>query len=102
MSTGPAVTGGEISGVMVLQAQDPLFAQIGAAFIEAYSREYAAANYSLQHYYSADTFNENQPSSSDPAFLRNYSVSARNRPTTETMMSDQRWLCDRRRQRSEL
>ena len=36
------MTGGEISGVDVLQAQDPLFAQIGAAFIEAYGEDIEA------------------------------------------------------------
>lgn len=69
----PSVTGSQISGVDVLQAQDPLFTEIGRAFLDGYRKEYAKVNYTLQHYYSADTFNENSPPSNDPVFLKNYS-----------------------------
>ena len=70
----PSVTGEQFSGPDILEAQDPLFQQIGAAFLSGYREAYAEANYSLQHYYSADTFNENAPPSSDPGFLKNYST----------------------------
>lgn len=45
------------SAVNVLAATDPLFAKIGRAFLSHYASAYAAANYTLQGYYSADTFN---------------------------------------------
>lgn len=64
----------EYSGVDVLSANDPLFTSIGKAFIDGYATAYAVANYTLQHYYSADTFNENAPASSDPAFLKAYAA----------------------------
>ena len=53
----PSVTGSQVSGVDVLQAQDPLFTEIGRAFLDGYRKEYGTVNYTLQHYYSADTFN---------------------------------------------
>jgi alpha-N-acetylglucosaminidase len=55
-----------------------LFKTIGNAFLSGYRQAYAVANYSLQHYYSADTFNENTPPSSDPGFLKNYSTATYN------------------------
>ncbi|XP_071505649.1 alpha-N-acetylglucosaminidase-like [Diadema antillarum] len=48
-----------------LDPQDPLFKQVGKAFIEAMTEEYNGTD----HVYSADSFNENQPKSSDPAYL---------------------------------
>ena len=64
----------EYSAVHVLSATDPMFVQIGQAFLSHYATAYTAANYSLQGYYSADTFNENAPPSSDPAFLKRYAA----------------------------
>lgn len=49
----------EYSGVDVLAATDPLFAM----FIEGYRSAYSSSAYSLQHFYSADSFNENSPAS---------------------------------------
>jgi alpha-N-acetylglucosaminidase len=48
----------------ILDAKDPLFATIGKKFLEVQQRIYGT-----DHLYSADTFNENEPPSDDPAFL---------------------------------
>ncbi|HSC37410.1 MAG TPA: alpha-N-acetylglucosaminidase, partial [Chitinophagaceae bacterium] len=48
----------------ILDAKDPLFASIGKKFLEVQQRIYGT-----DHLYSADTFNENEPPSDDPAFL---------------------------------
>ncbi|HEV9036568.1 MAG TPA: alpha-N-acetylglucosaminidase [Puia sp.] len=48
----------------ILDAADPLFAMIGKKFLEAQTRLYGT-----DHFYSADTFNENEPPSDDPDFL---------------------------------
>jgi alpha-N-acetylglucosaminidase len=48
----------------ILDSEDPMFAQIGKRFLEV-----QAGLYGTDHYYSADTFNENEPPSDDPAFL---------------------------------
>ncbi|XP_063962640.1 alpha-N-acetylglucosaminidase-like [Lytechinus pictus] len=49
----------------LLDPQDPMFAQVGKAFIDAMSEEFNGTD----HIYSADTFNENTPSSNDSAYL---------------------------------
>jgi len=48
----------------ILDAADPLFADIGQRFLNE-----QAALFGTDHFYSADTFNENEPPSDDPAFL---------------------------------
>lgn len=48
----------------ILDSEDPMFAQIGKRFLEVQK-----GLYGTDHYYSADTFNENEPPSDDPAFL---------------------------------
>jgi len=48
----------------ILDTEDPMFAQIGKRFLEVQK-----GLYGTDHYYSADTFNENDPPSNDPAYL---------------------------------
>jgi alpha-N-acetylglucosaminidase len=48
----------------ILDSEDPLFAAIGQKFLQAQTRLFGT-----DHLYSADTFNENEPPSGDPAFL---------------------------------
>ncbi|HEV2482171.1 MAG TPA: alpha-N-acetylglucosaminidase [Puia sp.] len=48
----------------LLDASDPLFAAIGKKFLAAQT-----ALFGTDHLYSADTFNENEPPSDDPAYL---------------------------------
>lgn len=48
----------------ILDAEDPLFAQIGKRFLQTQTRLMGT-----DHLYSADTFNENEPPSDDPKFL---------------------------------
>ena len=48
----------------ILDAADPLFEVIGRKFIQTQTRLFGT-----DHLYSADTFNENEPPSDDPAFL---------------------------------
>ena len=53
----------------ILDAKDPLFSEIGKKFLEAQQRIYGT-----DHLYSADTFNENEPPSDEPAFLSELSA----------------------------
>ena len=53
----------------ILDARDPLFAEIGARFIREQTRLFGT-----DHLYSADTFNENEPPSDDSAFLSDLSA----------------------------
>jgi len=48
----------------ILDAEDPLFAEIGKRFLDKQT-----ALLGTDHLYSADTFNENEPPSGEPAFL---------------------------------
>jgi len=48
----------------ILDTEDPMFAKIGRKFIEEQTKLYGT-----DHLYSADTFNENEPPSDDPAYL---------------------------------
>ena len=48
----------------ILDSQDSLFAAIGKKFLDVQTRLFGT-----DHFYSADTFNENEPPSDDPAFL---------------------------------
>lgn len=53
----------------ILDAEDPMFATIGKRFLEKQT-----ALLGTDHLYSADTFNENEPPSDDPEFLRKLSA----------------------------
>ena len=48
----------------ILDTNDPLFDEIGRKFLETQTRLYGT-----DHLYSADTFNENEPPTDDPAYL---------------------------------
>ncbi len=50
--------------VYILDPSDPLFEKIGALFIKTQTEEYGT-----DHFYSADTFNENIPPSNDSSYL---------------------------------
>lgn len=50
--------------VYILDPSDPLFEEIGKKFLEAQTRSFGT-----DHLYSADTFNENVPPTSDSAYL---------------------------------
>jgi alpha-N-acetylglucosaminidase len=50
--------------VYILDPQDPMFEKIGAKFLETQTQEYGT-----DHYYSADTFNENVPPTNDSTFI---------------------------------
>ncbi|MGC8639487.1 MAG: alpha-N-acetylglucosaminidase [Isosphaeraceae bacterium] len=51
-------------GTLFLDPLDPLFRQVGKAFVEEQTRQFGT-----NHLYAADTFIEMSPPSSDPAFL---------------------------------
>jgi len=53
----------------ILDANDPLFATIGKKFLQKQT-----ALLGTDHYYSADTFNENEPPSDEPGFLSQLSA----------------------------
>ena len=53
----------------ILDSRDPLFARIGETFLQIQTRLYGT-----DHFYSADTFNENEPPSDDSAFLSGLSA----------------------------
>ena len=48
----------------ILDSEDPLFARIGKMFLDKQTKLMGT-----DHYYSADTFNENEPPSNDPEYL---------------------------------
>ncbi|HVU95787.1 MAG TPA: GH92 family glycosyl hydrolase [Puia sp.] len=50
--------------VYILDPADPLFVEIGRRFLAVQTREFGT-----DHFYSADTFNENVPPTSDSAYL---------------------------------
>lgn len=52
----------------ILDSQDPLFAEIGKKFLDKQTELYGT-----DHLYSADTFNENEPPTDDPAYLEKLS-----------------------------
>lgn len=56
--------GNGFADTYILDAADPLFAEIAKRFIQKQT-----ALLGTDHLYSADTFNENEPPSDDPAFL---------------------------------
>ncbi|MDE3253535.1 MAG: alpha-N-acetylglucosaminidase [Bacteroidota bacterium] len=53
----------------ILDSEDPLFAEIGKRFLQKQTRIYGT-----DHLYSADTFNENEPPSDEPAYLSRLSA----------------------------
>lgn len=53
----------------ILDPADPLFAEIGKKFLAEQT-----ALFGTDHFYSADTFNENEPPSDDPSFLSGLSA----------------------------
>ncbi len=56
--------GNDFDDTYILDADDPLFAEIGKKFLEVQSKVYGT-----DHLYSADTFNENEPPTDDPEYL---------------------------------
>ncbi|HTI92482.1 MAG TPA: alpha-N-acetylglucosaminidase [Puia sp.] len=56
--------GAGFEDVYILDPSDPLFEKIGQQFIAAQTAEYGT-----DHFYSADTFNENVPPTDDSAYL---------------------------------
>ncbi len=56
--------GNDFEDTYILDAEDPLFAEIGKKFIEVQTEVYGT-----DHLYSSDTFNENEPPSDDPGYL---------------------------------
>ena len=60
--------GNDFGDTYILDANDPLFAEIGKKFLEMQSKIYGT-----NHLYSADTFNENTPPSDDPKYLSDLS-----------------------------
>lgn len=56
------------SDVYILDPNDPMFTMIGKKFIEE-----QAKTYGTDHFYTADTFNENTPPSNDSIFLNDIS-----------------------------
>ena len=56
--------GNDFEDTYILDADDPLFAELGKKFLEVQSEVYGT-----DHLYSADTFNENEPPTDDPEYL---------------------------------
>ncbi|TWI93927.1 alpha-N-acetylglucosaminidase [Mucilaginibacter frigoritolerans] len=57
------------SDTYILDTKDPMFNEIGAKFLAAQTKLYGT-----DHLYSADTFNENEPPTDDPAYLSELSL----------------------------
>ncbi len=55
-------------GTYILDPSEELFSTIGKLFLETQT-----AIYGTDHFYTADTFNENEPPTDDPAYLRGIS-----------------------------
>lgn len=55
--------------VYAIDPEDTMFTYVGSKFLEEQTRTYGT-----DHYYSSDTFNENEPPSKEPAFLRDVSA----------------------------
>ncbi|XP_076231245.1 N-acetyl-alpha-glucosaminidase [Calliopsis andreniformis] len=74
----------------LLEPTDPLFQIIGKKFLEMYIEEFGT-----DHVYSCDTFNENEPQSSELKYLRNVGrsvFSAMNNADTKAIWLMQGWL----------
>jgi alpha-N-acetylglucosaminidase len=56
--------GNGFADTYILDSEDPMFAVIGEKFLLAQTHHFGT-----DHFYSADTFNENEPPSDDPEFL---------------------------------
>lgn len=54
----------------LIDSEDPLFVEIGLNFLQLQSEIYG----NVTKFYNVDTFNENDPSSQDPAFLKSQSA----------------------------
>ena len=52
------------SDTYILDADDPMYAEVGRKFLQKQTEIYGT-----DHLYSADTFNENEPPTDDPAYL---------------------------------
>ena len=61
--------GNDFDDTYILDADDPLFAEIGKKFLQVQQEVYGT-----DHLYSADTFNENEPPSDDPEYLSELSA----------------------------
>lgn len=57
------------SDTYILDSEDPLFAEIGRKYLEKQTQIFGT-----DHLYSADTFNENEPTSDNPEFLSKLSA----------------------------
>jgi alpha-N-acetylglucosaminidase len=53
----------------ILDSEDPLFAELGKKFIDKQTKLFGT-----NHLYSADTFNENEPPTDEPAYLSKLSA----------------------------
>ncbi|KAK8740626.1 hypothetical protein OTU49_002998, partial [Cherax quadricarinatus] len=74
----------------LLDFNDPLFQEIGSAFIEEVTSEFGS-----DHIYNCDTFNEMTPASSDPEYLRSVGVavySAISKADPDAIWVMQGWL----------
>jgi alpha-N-acetylglucosaminidase len=74
----------------ILDSEDPLFATIGNKFLDIQTHLFGT-----DHLYSADTFNENEPPSDDPAFLAGLSrrlYEGMHRADSEAVWVMQGWL----------
>jgi alpha-N-acetylglucosaminidase len=56
-------------GTFFLDPLEPLFQEIGHAFIREQQLIYGVDSYGAEHFYSCDSFNENTPPSTDPVDL---------------------------------
>jgi alpha-N-acetylglucosaminidase len=61
--------GNDFADTYILDANDPLFAEIGKKFLQVQSQVYGT-----DHLYSADTFNENEPPTDNPQYLSELST----------------------------
>ncbi|QKJ30590.1 alpha-N-acetylglucosaminidase [Mucilaginibacter mali] len=74
----------------ILDAEDPMFAQIGKKFLQKQTQLLGT-----DHLYSADTFNENEPPSDEPAYLSRLSAGvydAMHKADTAAVWVMQGWL----------
>lgn len=61
-----------MSGVYLLEPTDPFFVALGRRFIELQQAAYGGAN--VTHMYASDTYNEMDPRTNDPAYLKRASA----------------------------
>lgn len=74
----------------ILDSEDPLFSKIGKLFLDKQTKLMGT-----DHYYSADTFNENEPPSNDPTYLGKLSArvyDAMHQADTNAVWVMQGWL----------